>query len=214
MAKSVCEWVFCLLVIWHLRLPRFKFCIQQRKTTCPLSIRKCLPVTEHQNQQQICICGWKHNRLLIDRAHWHAWVPGYTLILRTTYNIVCTNCLMSEGVYSKEKYLNWNYFTCLLRIELCTRFIQNTVVLLIWALVISSSSEFNLPLVKAKLSCRGPFRARVFYLAVTVLVWPKRGLWKMFQISAITIIRFYVHITCIARCVSLLHNEAINLLRK
>ena len=37
--KSVCEWAFSLLAIRCLRLPRFESCIQQRKTTCLLSIR-------------------------------------------------------------------------------------------------------------------------------------------------------------------------------
>ena len=40
--QSVCEWVLSLLESWCLRLPRFESCIQQRKTTCLLSIRKSL----------------------------------------------------------------------------------------------------------------------------------------------------------------------------
>ena len=42
LAQPVCEWAFSLLAIWCLRLPSFEFCIQQRKTTCLLSIRKSL----------------------------------------------------------------------------------------------------------------------------------------------------------------------------
>ena len=38
-AQSVCEWVFSLLATRCLRLPRFESCIQQKKTTCLLSIR-------------------------------------------------------------------------------------------------------------------------------------------------------------------------------
>ena len=41
-AQSVCESAFRLLAIWCLRIPRFESCIQQRKTTCFLSIRKLL----------------------------------------------------------------------------------------------------------------------------------------------------------------------------
>ena len=37
--QSVCEWAFSQLTIRCLRRPRFESCIQQRKTTCLLSIR-------------------------------------------------------------------------------------------------------------------------------------------------------------------------------
>ena len=43
-AQTVSEWAFSLLAIWFLtlRLPSFESCIQQRKPTCLLSIRKML----------------------------------------------------------------------------------------------------------------------------------------------------------------------------
>ena len=41
-AQLVCKWAFSLLVIWCLRLPSFESCIQQRRTTFLLSIRKSL----------------------------------------------------------------------------------------------------------------------------------------------------------------------------
>ena len=46
-----CEWAFSVLVIWCLRLPRFESCIQQRKTTCLLSIQKCILEPEHYQKQ-------------------------------------------------------------------------------------------------------------------------------------------------------------------
>ena len=41
-AQSACEWAFGPLAIWCLRLPKFESCIQQRQTTCLLSIWKSL----------------------------------------------------------------------------------------------------------------------------------------------------------------------------
>ena len=41
-AQSVCQQAFSLLEIGFLRPSGFESCIQQRKTTCPLSIRKSL----------------------------------------------------------------------------------------------------------------------------------------------------------------------------
>ena len=42
-AQSVWERAYCLLATWCLRLPSFESCIQQRKTTCLISIHRLLP---------------------------------------------------------------------------------------------------------------------------------------------------------------------------
>ena len=70
-SQSVCKWVFCLLAIWCLRIPSFESCIQQRKTTCLISIRKsdrCRlavdptrnvgSISNRRRSESLCYLGW------------------------------------------------------------------------------------------------------------------------------------------------------------
>ena len=57
-AQLVCEWAFSLLAIRCLRLPRFESCIQQKKTTCLLSIwisLACARASKLTTNMQMCI---------------------------------------------------------------------------------------------------------------------------------------------------------------
>ena len=57
---TVCQRAFSLLAIWCLRPPRFESCIQQRKTTCLLSIRTSLACAKASKltttNMYVCMC--------------------------------------------------------------------------------------------------------------------------------------------------------------
>ena len=66
MTQTVCEWAFSLLTNWCLRLPSFESCIQQRKTTCLLTIRKpvvCARTSKLTTANMyVCICDNVNNQ--------------------------------------------------------------------------------------------------------------------------------------------------------
>ena len=69
-AQKVSEWVFSLLAIWCLRLPSFESWLQQRKTTCLLSIRKFLASAK---AWQLTTTNIKILHIIYVEYFWHDW---------------------------------------------------------------------------------------------------------------------------------------------
>ena len=113
-AESVCVWPFSLLVIWCLRLPRFESCIQQRKTTCLLSIRKSLrcqsiKINNNRPYKGSSIC--KHNSartclviVLYGTTGIRSAIP---ICVRKCPSIFTCNNMVSGMMYTSF------YFTCI-----------------------------------------------------------------------------------------------------
>ena len=87
-AQTVSEWAFSLLAIWFLtlRLPSFESCIQQRKPTCLLSIRKMLAsaraskLTATNMYIGACVCSHRLYIYMYMYIYIYQFLPGYCKI--------------------------------------------------------------------------------------------------------------------------------------